>query len=126
MGKLRGVRGISRRLRVELLHFPQSGKCAVRGGKNLFVLERSFGRETFRRGEFFLGKTFSSKRDFFWKPFCRRKFFWGNLFLFRENLFVKGSPSPSKSGLNRVYLKSALKMAVIFAWAKSKTCNRNF
>ena len=58
--------------------------------------------------------------------FVEESFFGGNLFLFRENLFVKGSPSPSKSGLNRVYLKSALKIAVIFALAKSKTCNRNF
>ena len=48
------------------------------------------------------------------------------LFLFWENLFVKGSPSPSKSGPNSVYLKSALKMVVIFALDKIKTCNKSF
>ena len=50
----------------------------------------------------------------------------GGNFLFRGPLFVKGVPYFAKSGLNRVYLKSALKIAVIFALAKSKTCNRNF
>ena len=71
---------------------------------------------------------------------------------FRENLFVKGGRylvavapsyytfrtaesvtapsgarrcSPHKSGLNSVYLKSALKMAVIFALAKNKACHKS-
>ena len=44
----------------------------------------------------------------------------GGNFLIRENLFVKGSPSPSKSGLNSVYLKSALKTVNYIRLGKNK------
>ena len=50
----------------------------------------------------------------------------GENFLIRGHLFVKGVPYFAKSGPNRVYLKSALKMAVIFALAKNKAVIKVF